>query len=111
MTNKSDPCPAVFDALKAAGFIEDGHTVTHHVRIGTAKNPVYGGLGGKAATFGGRQRFVRPGTQIKATVGPRTTNFYLVGERVGGRNKIDDLGSTTTSDLDKINEIIAALPT
>lgn len=69
----------VFAALLAAGFIADGHTESETVRIPTRNCPVYGGIGGELATFGGRKRF-RRGEQF-VTVGKRTICFYEKRDR------------------------------
>ena len=61
------------------GWSADGQTITETVRIPTVRSPVFGGIGGELATFGGRQRF-RKGNQF-CTVGKRTVNFYERGSR------------------------------
>lgn len=68
---------AVIAALRAAGFEDDGRTETREVRIPTTRNPVYGGIGGEVATFGGRLRFRHP-AGTRATVGKKSTCVYQV---------------------------------
>lgn len=69
---------AAIEALLAAGFEAAGETATQQVRIPTVRSPVFGGVGGELATLGGRPRFVKPGSTLRATVGPVTTCFYDV---------------------------------
>lgn len=100
---------AVAAALTAAGFVPDGATPTEHVRIPTVKNPVYGGLGGKPATFGGRARYSHP-SGVKATVGKVTTCVYLVIPKEARRPQ--DLSATKTlwvGDTRELEAIRAAL--
>lgn len=66
----------VLTMLSAHGFAPDGFTDTQTVRIPTVRAPVFGGIGGELATFGGRKRFKRD--DLKVTVGKRTTYFYRV---------------------------------
>ena len=68
----------VIDALIRLGFEEHGTTESETVRVPTFRAPVFGGLGGELRTFGGRARFSLPDTDIRATVGPRTTFVYRV---------------------------------
>ena len=69
---------AVTDATLAAGFTCAGQTDTETVRIPTQASPVYGGAGGELRTLGGRERFTKPGSDVRVTIGPRTTNVYRV---------------------------------
>lgn len=77
MTRASDK-QAVIDLIGRFGFIPDGQTSVVQTRQGTVDTPIYGGLGGKIVSQGGRDRFVLPGTNWRVTVGPSTTNFYQV---------------------------------
>ena len=63
--------------LLELGFLPAGETAEQVVRIPTVRAPVYGGLGGERRTFSGRARYTLPGTDLRATVGPRTTNLYF----------------------------------
>jgi hypothetical protein len=76
------------DALLAAGWLADGATPTETVRMGTSASPVYGGSGGELRVFGGRQRFVRPGGDLRCTVGRSSVSFYHVrdGQACAFRN-------------------------
>ena len=56
----------VIDAFLAAGFVPDGQTREKTVRIPTRNSPLLGRSGGELAKLGGQQRFVLPGTNIKA---------------------------------------------
>jgi hypothetical protein len=68
---------ATMNALVAAGFEPAGHTTQEHVAF-LVNNDGGPGPGKRAATFGGRARFVRPGTALRATVGKVTTCLYSV---------------------------------
>jgi len=85
--------------LLMMGFIEDGQTKIEHVRIATQKNPVFGGIGGERATFGGRKRFVRGDQRV--TVGKRTTCFYRIEN-----GKPTEFHNYETKDYDGICEFI-----
>jgi hypothetical protein len=63
-------------ALEALGFVAAGATREEVVRVGTARSPILGGTGGERRTLGGRARFAVPGTDLRATVGSRTTFLY-----------------------------------
>jgi hypothetical protein len=56
--------------LVAAGFVADGQTREETIRATS------GALGDRLVTTGGRGRFALPGTDIRATVGPRTVCLY-----------------------------------
>jgi hypothetical protein len=75
----------VVTALLDLGFSPAGETAEQIVRIPTMRSPVYGGLGGERRTLGGRARYALPGTDLRVTVGPRTTNVYL--SRGGGKTE------------------------
>jgi len=103
---------AVIELLLAKGFVRDGATVQQTVRVPTVANPVYGGIGGELTTMGGRQRFALPGTDIKATVGKRTTFFYrLTDKKVLGRRETESIAHLETRDLAAIETALAQLPT
>lgn len=68
----------VIEMLIKTGWIADGATREEMVRVPTFKSPLLGRGGGELRTFGGRTRFLRPGTNRKVTVGIRTTVFYRV---------------------------------
>lgn len=59
---------AVTEAVLAAGagFIPAGTTDTETVRIPTQASPVYGATGGELRTIGGRARYTKPGTTVRA---------------------------------------------
>ena len=73
----------VITALLDLGFAPAGETREEHVRIPTMRSPVLGGMGGERRTLGGRARYTLPGTDLRVTVGPRTTNVYY--SRGGGK--------------------------
>ncbi len=64
--------------LLAAGFIADGETPRETFRGESPTSRIYGGIGGRLVTTGGRARYALPGTNVKATVGPRSTAVYRV---------------------------------
>lgn len=63
-------------ALEGAGLVRDGETRSESVRVATRRSPVYGRGGGELRTFGGRERWRKPGTDVRVTVGSRTVNVY-----------------------------------
>lgn len=73
----------VVATLLDLGFAPAGETREEIVRIPTMRSPVYGGLGGERRALGGRARYALPGTDLRVTVGPRTTNVYF--SRGGGK--------------------------
>lgn len=75
----------VVTMLLELGFAPAGETAEQVVRIPTMRSPVYGGLGGERRTLGGRARYALPGTDLRVTVGPRTTNVYF--SRGGGKTE------------------------
>lgn len=77
------------------------------MRIPTAKAPVFGHSGGVLATLGGRQRFVKSGTAIKATVGPRTTALYQIAGV--GINGVRGIATLATNELGAIRSAIESL--
>ncbi len=64
--------------LLAAGFGADGETPRETFRGESPTSRIYGGIGGRLVTTGGRARYALPGTNVKATVGPRSTSVYRV---------------------------------
>jgi hypothetical protein len=106
--NKSELALAsVIDLLLAAKFIQNGHTREEIVRIPTAKSPLLGKSGGELAKFGGRQRFEKSGTNIKATVGIKTTYFYFV--QGVGEGSVKGIATHNTKDIEAIKSTIASL--
>lgn len=95
----------VVTTLLDLDFTPAGATATEHVRIPTMKAPVLGGMGGERRTLGGRSRYVLPGTDLRVTVGPRTTNIYYV--RAG---KTEFVLNERTKDLEDrtLKEVVAA---
>lgn len=63
--------------LLELGFSPAGETVKQVVHIPTVRSPVFGGLGGERRTIAGRARYILPGTDLHATVEPRTPNLYF----------------------------------
>jgi hypothetical protein len=92
-------------ALLDLGFVPAGATATEHVRIPTMKSPVLGGMGGERRTLGGRARYVLPGTDLRVTVGPRTTNLYYVR---GGKTEFVLNESTKDLDPSVLRDVVAA---
>ncbi len=67
----------VVTTLLDLGFAPAGETRIAHVRIPTTRSPVLGGMGGERRDLGGRARYALPGTDLRVTSGPRTTNVYF----------------------------------
>jgi hypothetical protein len=90
----------IITLLVEQGWQEDGATRTEHVRIGTSRSPVYGGIGGEARTFGGRQRFRKPDSDLYVTVGRNSVCFYHKrdGQAIGFRSY------STGKDFDAITQ-------
>jgi len=97
----------VVDVLLDAGFIPDGKTHEEIVRLPTLNNPPLGQSGGELAKFGGRRRFARPGTTIRATVGPRTTFLYRIGSK--STEGIRAILRTSTTNIEEIKAAVSAL--
>ena len=95
--------------LLDAGFVQDGATAEKTVRIPTVRSPAFNGgrSGGELAHYGGRPRFVLQGSNVKATVGPRTVNIYrLEGHGLDGVHGIAHL---KTSDLAGLKAALSGL--
>lgn len=100
----TDATGEVETLLTAHGFAADGFTDSQTVRIPTVRAPVFGGIGGELATFGGRKRFARNG--LKVTVGKRTTYFY----RVENKQLDPNFGKRfNTSDVDAIRSFLESM--
>lgn len=108
MPTKTEQAMAdAIDALLCAGFEPDGQTREEVVRVPTKASPLLGLSGGELAKFGGRQRFAKAGTNIKATVGPRTTAIYrVVGAGLAG---VRGIATHDTSDSETIRATVAGL--
>lgn len=99
---------AVIDLLLAAGFEPAGHTREEVVRIPTSNAPLFGRSGGELARFCGRQRFAKPGTSMRATVGPRTVAIYRAEEGKGLQG-VQGIATHRTQDLEQVHATIAGL--
>lgn len=106
-TKREEAMGAVVDLLLAAGFVPDGQTRAEIVRIPTATSPLYGRSGGELAKLGGRQRFAKPGTTVRATVGSRTTALYRIESK--GIEGVRGIATRNTKDLDDIRSIVESL--
>jgi len=73
MMNNTEKAVAM---LVSAGFEPAG--VTPEERVKFMVNSGRGYPGFKGATLGGRARFIKPGSTLRATVGKVTTCFYEV---------------------------------
>lgn len=94
-------------ALMEAGFDPDGHTQEQIVRIPTRNSPLFGKTGGELAKLGGRQRFAKSGTNIKATVGARTTAIY---RREGkGLEGVTGIATLDTKNIEALRVALACL--
>lgn len=76
--NSSGPAERVVTLLVKCGWVPDGETRSQQFRSGSSANPLYGGIGGEVSFIGGRMRFRKPDSPMKATVGKLTTCFYEV---------------------------------
>lgn len=96
----------VVTTLLDLGFAPAGETRQEHVRIPTMRSPVLGGMGGERRTLGGRTRYALPGSDLRVTVGPRTTNVYF--SRGGG--KVEFVLNEKTKDLSQqtLRDVVAA---
>lgn len=92
--------------LLELGFAPAGETAEQVVRIPTMQSPVYGGLGGERRTIGGRARYALPGTDLRVTVGPRTTNVYY--SRGGGKTEFVLNEKTKQLTAQALREVVAA---
>lgn len=77
MGQQEQAVTAVVTLLTEHGWRAAGATRVETVRMPTQQSPVFGGMGGEVATFGGRLRFERDDRRV--TVGKRTTCFYRMG--------------------------------
>lgn len=105
MSKTAENMKIVVDLFMSHGFVPDGKTMEETVRVPTMDAPVFGSSGGELRTFGGRSRFALPGTNVRCTVGPRTTNVYEV---VDGQARF--LGHCCTSDLAYVRTILSTMP-
>lgn len=96
---------AVINVLLELAFFPDGFTAEQRVRIPTTAAPVYGGIGGKLATFGGRQRFSKENCPIRVTVGKGTTNVYRV---VNKQTEFIANLKTKEIDLDAFRQLLSS---
>ena len=96
----------VVAALLQIGFAPAGETREEVVRIPTMKSPVYGGTGGERRTLGGRTRYALPGTNLRVTVGPRTTNVYF--SRGGGKTEFVLNEKTKRLTAQALHDVVAA---
>ena len=95
----------VIQELEGIGFIADGQTSEQIARVPTIRSPIFGSIGGERRVFGGRSRYVLPGTTMRATVGIRTTNVYHVR---GGTIGMILMEKTKDLDREQIHQAIAA---
>jgi len=109
--NKSEQAMAdVINALQFAGFVEDGATREEVVRVPTTNSPLFGKIGkngGALALFGGRMRFAKTGTNIKATVGKRTTSIYRI--EGSGPAGVRNIATYNTIELPSIKKVLTTL--
>jgi len=97
----------VIQSLLDAGFHPDGETREETVRVPTSKSLLYGKSGGELAKFGGRQRFAKAGTTVKATVGGRTTAIYRVEGK--GLEGVKGIATLDTKNIDAVRNALAGL--
>jgi hypothetical protein len=97
----------VIQALLDAGFRPDGHTQVLIVRVPSRSSPVFGRTGGELAKFGGRQRFAKPGTTVKSTVGARTTAIYRIDGK--GLEGVHGIASVDTKNIEAVRAALLGL--
>lgn len=107
MSKSQQNLALVFDMLLKSGFALDGKTKEEIVRIPTTKSPLFGKSGGELSKFGGRQRFVKTGTNIRATVGAKTTYIYFI--QGAGKDCVKGIASHDTGDIEAIRKTIQSL--
>lgn len=107
MTKSQQNLALAINTLLNAGFALDGNTREEIVRMPTTKSPLFGKSGGELAKFGGRQRFVKTGTNIKATVGAKTTYIYFI--QGTGKDCVKGIASHDTSDIESIRKTVESL--
>lgn len=95
----------VIAELENAGFISDGATAEERVRVPTSRSPVFGRSGGERRTFGGRQRWVLPGTNVCCTIGARTVFVYRKQA-----NGVAPVGTFDTKGIDGVKLRAALTP-
>lgn len=96
MTKTEQAKRDAIEALLAVGFSHDGKTAQTTARVPTKASPLLGKAGGELRTFGGRLRFVLSGTNIRATVGDRTTSLY----RIAAQGGVQSIAALDTKDID-----------
>jgi len=96
----------IVTTLLGLGFAPAGETREEIVRIPTMRSPVYGGLGGERRALGGRARYALPGTDLRVTVGPRTTNVYY--SRGGGKVEFVLNEKTKQLSAQELRDVVAA---
>lgn len=79
------------ESVLANGFVPDGETDTASYRAKV------GELAQRLINAGGRQRFAKPGTLMKVTVGKRTVCFYEVIDK-----KAKEFATLSTRETDRI---------
>lgn len=82
-------CLAIVDAILAAGLVPDGETRTEVARMATSDG------GSEVRTFGGRERYAMPGSDLRVTVGKLTTFVYRLTA-----GKVSPLARLSTQDTD-----------
>lgn len=99
--SREETMESAIAVLVASGFSTAGRTAEDMVRVGTARCPVLGGMGGQVRTFGGRSRFALG--DLRATVGPRTICIYRA---VPGRRKPEWIANVPTRCLADLRAVL-----
>ena len=109
MTKSEQAQAEVIQLLFNAGFTADGETARTAVRVPTVANPLFGKAGGVLTTFGGRVRFAKPGTNIRATVGTRTVCLYRVHPGRCHGDRVSHIAMLRVKDIDELKAAVATL--
>lgn len=107
MTKSQQSLALAIETLLSSGFALDGNAREDIVRVPTTKSPLFGKSGGELAKFGGRQRFVKSGTNIKATVGLRATFIYFI--QGTGKDCVKAIATHDTADIKSIIKTVKSL--
>ncbi len=102
--NTCSPIGRTIQLLLDDGFVPEGLTVEEGFRIPKRDSPLFHTAGEELSKLGTRVRLVKTGTDIRATVGMRSTALFI---RAG--DSIDGVGNMQSVDTADVREIQAYL--